>query len=132
MPDDTSDQGTLLSSGTDQQAIPEQDQAAQTATGQTQTTQAPSQANGNSVTLSDGRVALVRRGKGRDLLEASRRSGTDVSRAQFEILSILTTINGQPASFDDLMNMDMNDVTDLMAATGSASTGFTNPATSST
>jgi hypothetical protein len=104
------------------------------ATDQTQSPAAPAAAapQGKPVTLSDGRIAVVRRGKGRDLLEASRRAGTDVSRMQFELLSVLTSIDGQLVPFDDLMAMDMEDVTDLLAATGSAESGFTKAATSST
>jgi hypothetical protein len=85
------------------------------------------------VTLSDGRVAVVRRGKGRDMLEASRRSGTDLSRIQFDLLSVLTLIDGQPLHFDELMEMDMEDISELMLASGGAKTDFfRNPGTSST
>jgi len=125
MDDITITDGTETPSGTDQAqttATPDQAQAAPQ----------PAAPAGNSVTLSDGRTAVVRRGKGRDLLEAARRCNGDASQAQFEILSILTTVNGQPLAYEDLMAMDIEDVTDLMIASGSTSSGFTSPATSST
>ncbi len=77
-----------------------------------------------SVTLSDGRTAVVRKGKGRDLLEASRRAGTDASRIQFELLCVLTTLEGQPMQFEDFLDMPLDDVTSLMVRFGGSTGDF--------
>jgi len=71
-----------------------------------------------SVILSDGRVVQVRPGKGRDMLEAGRRAGVDVSRLPFEMAGLLASMDGQPLSFDTLMDMEMADLTAIMAAYG--------------
>lgn len=66
------------------------------------------------VTLSDGRKAIVRRGKGRDLREAMRRGKMDPTQIQFELIAVLSTIDGKPVFSDELMDMSIEDVTALM------------------
>jgi len=68
-----------------------------------------------SVTLSDGRVVTLKRGKGRDLLEANRRSGQDGSRFRFELLALLASTDTGSLGFDDLMDMNLPDVALLLA-----------------
>jgi len=67
------------------------------------------------VTLSDGREVTLKRGKGRDMLEASRRSGQDGSRFQFELLALLASTDNAPLGFDDIMDMNLADVALLLA-----------------
>jgi len=69
-----------------------------------------------SVTLSDGRVVSLRRPKGRDLLEATRRANRDVSRIQFELIGLVAEVDGEPLDAEALMDMDLEDVTSLMTA----------------
>ncbi|WP_027190071.1 hypothetical protein [Fundidesulfovibrio putealis] len=66
------------------------------------------------ITLSDGRKAIVRRGKGRDLREAMRRGKMDPTQIQFELIAVLSTIDGKPVFSDELMDMSIEDVTALM------------------
>ncbi len=72
-----------------------------------------------SVTLSDGRVATVRRGKGRDIRNAGRTvdMGKDGPLAlQMACCAIKTSIDGKPLTVDDLYDMWDQDVWELMGA----------------
>jgi len=66
------------------------------------------------ITLSDGRKAVVRKGYGRDLREAMRRGKMDPTQIQFELIAVLSTIDGKPVFSDELMDMSIEDVTALM------------------
>ncbi|MCW2248679.1 hypothetical protein M2352_004339 [Azospirillum fermentarium] len=72
-----------------------------------------------TVVLADGKKASIRRGKGRDLLQAARMAGgaQDTIRLAFGIIAVLTLIDGLPITLEDVEDMGMGDVQTLMAAT---------------
>jgi len=65
------------------------------------------------VILSDGRKAVIRKGKGRDVKAAMRVSGADSSIYLFALIAQLTTIEGNAIVMEDLEDMGMADVTKL-------------------
>jgi hypothetical protein len=71
-----------------------------------------------TITLSDGRVAVIRPGKGKDLLNAARASGGDQFKVMFAIVAALTTINGNALPMEDYLEMDLPDVMALQAEVG--------------
>lgn len=81
---------------------------------------------GNKVVkLSDGRTAVIRKGKGRDLREAMRRGKGDLTGIQFELVAVLTVIDGKPVFSDELLDMDLDDVMALMGGMGGDTPDFT-------
>ncbi|WP_029009395.1 phage tail assembly protein [Azospirillum halopraeferens] len=71
-----------------------------------------------TVTLPGGRVACIRKGKGRDLLQAARMAGGagDGMKLTMAIIAVLTVIDGRPLVIEDVEEMDMADVMVLMGA----------------
>ena len=68
----------------------------------------------DTLTLSDGRRATIRRGKGRDLLAAARMAGGQEPMAiAFGLVARLVTIEGQALTIEDVEDMDLGDVTAL-------------------
>jgi len=61
------------------------------------------------LTLSDGRVATIREGKGRDLLAAQRKM-RDSSEMIFALAAELTMVDGKPVIFEDLLDWPVQDV----------------------
>jgi hypothetical protein len=72
-----------------------------------------------TITLPSGRVATVRTGKGRDLVQASRLAGggKDPMKLSLAIVSVLVTIDGRPVVVEDVEEMDLPDVMKLMGET---------------
>jgi len=68
------------------------------------------------VPLPSGKKASIRRGKGRDLVLASRMAGggTDTIRLTYGIIAVLTRIDGKPITIEDVDEMDLPDVMKLM------------------
>lgn len=69
----------------------------------------------NQVTLNDGRVVTLRpefqtRGlKVRDIVSAKRLVGDDKETLPFALVALYLQINGEGASLDDVMDMDMSE-----------------------
>jgi len=67
------------------------------------------------VKLSDGRVAIIRKGKGKDLFKAQQLA-TKPEEVPKLLLVLLTTIDGKPATEDDIDELPLEDVMALMNA----------------
>ena len=69
-----------------------------------------------TVTLPSGRVAAIRKGKGRDLLQAARMAGGagDGMKLTMAIIAMLTTIDGRAMVIEDVEDLDLIDVMKLM------------------
>ncbi|MBF0481267.1 MAG: hypothetical protein HQK81_06125 [Desulfovibrionaceae bacterium] len=76
---------------------------------------APAPPAANTVTLSDGRVAVFKKGKGLDLLNATRAVANDSSALMFALVAGLTTIDGKSLPYEELLEMDLPDVMELLA-----------------
>ncbi len=88
------------------------------------------QTNPIEVTLVDGRKALVRRPKARDLVRADDAVGGSKNTNKFKFLCALiaqvTLIDGKPIVYEDALELDGVDLDTLATAAGSdflASTG---------
>lgn len=65
--------------------------------------------------LPSGRKATIRKGKGRDLIQAARMAGSnDGIRLTYGIIAVLTLIDGRPIVVEDVEGMDLMDVMTLM------------------
>jgi hypothetical protein len=63
------------------------------------------------ITLSDGRKATWRKGKGRDLLAASRMAGgNEPMRIAFGLIAVLVSVDGKALTIEDVEDLDMADV----------------------
>jgi hypothetical protein len=67
-----------------------------------------------SVTLSDGRVAVVREGKGEDLMKALKLSSGDADAVQFSLAAVLTKIDGKAVIYEDFLLMKLPDCAAIM------------------
>jgi hypothetical protein len=70
-----------------------------------------------TIALPSGKTALLRKGKGRDLMRAQRAaaSNPDPSAVVFALIAELTQIDGAPIVYEDLVEMDLADVLVLQA-----------------
>lgn len=74
-----------------------------------------STARTTSVTLSDGRTAVVRVGKGGDLVNAMRIA--DTPEEQYMVLAAnVTTIDGHQLFYEEYLQMDLPDCNAILAA----------------
>jgi hypothetical protein len=71
-----------------------------------------------TVTLSDGRVATVRRPKGRDMEEAERAGGESKTGYLFAFIARTTTIDGKPIVLEDVRELYASDIDLLSKAAG--------------
>ncbi|HZO81124.1 MAG TPA: phage tail assembly protein [Candidatus Binataceae bacterium] len=81
-----------------------------------------------SLTLPSGRSATLRKGKGRDLMRAQRAVGgnPDPTAVVFALIAELAQIEGAPIVYEDVLELDLEDVLILQAeVTG---TNFHEPA----
>lgn len=81
-----------------------------------------------SLTLPSGRSATLRKGKGRDLMRAQRAvaGNSDPTAVVFALIAELVQIDGAPIVYEDVLEMDLDDVLVLQAeVTG---TNFHEPA----
>ncbi|HYH17499.1 MAG TPA: phage tail assembly protein [Azospirillum sp.] len=71
-----------------------------------------------TVTLPSGKAATVRKGKGRDLVQAARMAGggNDGMKLTMGIIAVLTQVDGRPLVIEDVEEMDLGDVMALMGA----------------
>jgi hypothetical protein len=73
-----------------------------------------------TITLPSGKKAVLKPGKGRDLLKAQRLAN-DPSEIPYALVSILATVDGQELDVDQVLDMDLPDVLKLQeAVTGKA------------
>lgn len=73
-----------------------------------------------TLTLPSGKKALLKPGKGRDLLKAQRMAN-DPSEIPYALISILVTVDGEELDVDQVLDMDLSDVLKLQeAVTGKA------------
>ncbi len=92
----------------------------------------PSQSVGalevRSVTLPSGKVAALRKGKGRDLMRAQRAvaGNSDPTAVVFALIAELAQVDGAPIVYEDVLEMDLDDVLALQAEV--AGTNFHEPA----
>lgn len=82
-------------------------------------------------TLSDGRVATVRKGKVKDLVAAQRKTKSQ-EEVPFALVAELTTVNGQPVIFEDMLEWDLEDFALLSDEVTSGKKDSPAPGTSST
>ncbi len=76
------------------------------------------------VPLTDGRKAIVKRGKGRLAVKANKLAGSP-AEVPLALASLMTTINGQPIVYEDLLDMDLADTLAIQsAAMGLAGNGI--------
>lgn len=74
---------------------------------------------GKIIELSNGRKAEVVRPKGKDIRQAQRIADGESDLIMFALISLTTTIDGQPVTVEDLDEMDGIDVLKLQAEFGS-------------
>lgn len=65
----------------------------------------------NSITLSDGRVAVCREAIGKDQVDARKLIDGNVDRFYFALFEICVTVNGEKLFVSDYENMRLKDVT---------------------
>jgi hypothetical protein len=84
------------------------------------------------LTLSDGRKAVIKAGKGRDLLNAQRKAKSS-EEVMWSLLGELLEVDGKKIPFEDLLEMPLGDIMALMAelSDGFANLPFPQPGTSS-
>ncbi len=74
-------------------------------------------AQSRSLTLPSGKIAAIRRGKGRDLMRAQRAiaGNPDPTAVVFALIAELAQIEGAPIVYEDVVEMDLGDVLMLQA-----------------
>jgi hypothetical protein len=74
-------------------------------------------AQSRSVTLPSGKIATIRKGKGRDLMRAQRAvaGNPDPTAVVFALIAELAQIDGAPIVYEDVAEMDLGDVLVLQA-----------------
>ena len=65
------------------------------------------------IELPSGKKAIVRPGKGRDLIKAQRAAKTP-DEIPYALVAELVTIEGKPVIFEDVLEMEIPDVLALM------------------
>ena len=69
-----------------------------------------------NIELPSGACAAVRKGRGRDLMRAQRAaSGGDSSAVVFALIAELTLLDGRKLVYEDILEMDLEDVMVLQA-----------------
>lgn len=74
--------------------------------------------NGNTtktVSLSDGKMAVIRELTGRDMKAISRYQGQDQERYMLSAIAVATTIDGKPETFEYFEGMKLKSLNRLMA-----------------
>jgi hypothetical protein len=88
-----------------------------------------SESNTKTVKLSDGRIATIRRPKGRDLIRAKEIAGDDNKlKFGYALLAQVTAIDGKPVVWEDLQEFWADDL-DLLSR--EAQDGFLSSTTTS-
>ena len=70
--------------------------------------------------LSDGRIAQIRRPKGRDLIRAHDVAGENANRFKFTcgLLAQITTLGGKPCVMEDIQDLYADDIDKLAEEAG--------------
>ena len=66
-------------------------------------------------TLSDGKIAVVKNGRGYDLLQAQLKAKTS-EEIPYALIAELTEINGQKLVYEDILELPLEDVIVLQTA----------------
>ena len=68
-----------------------------------------------TIQLPSGSTAVIRRGKGRDLMRAHRvtAGNPEPTAVSFALIAELTQIDGKPIVYEDVLGMDLEDVMTL-------------------
>ncbi len=89
------------------------------------------------LTLPSGKTAALRKGRGRDLMRAQRAAAgnPDPTAVVFALIAELAQIEGAPIVYEDVLEMDLDDVLALQAEVAGANfrepaQGFPAPAAS--
>lgn len=68
-----------------------------------------------TINLPSGKVAILRNGKGIDLLHAQMKAKTS-EEIPYALIAELTEIDGQKLVYEDILDMDLTDVIELQSA----------------
>ncbi len=69
------------------------------------------------ITLSDGKIAVIKDGKGRDLLNAQKKAKSS-DEIPYALIAELTEINGNYLVYEDILELPIADVIQLQEAIG--------------
>jgi hypothetical protein len=69
------------------------------------------------ITLSDGRLAVIKDGKGRDLLNAQKKAKTS-DEIPYALIAELTEIDGEYLVYEDILEFPIEDVIKLQEVIG--------------
>ena len=69
------------------------------------------------ITLSDGKVAVIKDGKGRDLLNAQKKAKSS-DEIPYALIAELTEIDGNYLVYEDILELPIADVIQLQEALG--------------
>ena len=69
------------------------------------------------ITLSDGKVAVIRDGKGRDLLNAQKKAKSS-DEIPYALIAELTEIDGNYLVYEDILELPIADVIQLQETIG--------------
>lgn len=69
------------------------------------------------ITLSDGKVAVIKDGKGRDLLNAQKKAKSS-DEIPYALIAELTEIDGHYLVYEDILELPIEDVIQLQEAIG--------------
>ena len=69
------------------------------------------------ITLSDGKVAVIKDGKGRDLLNAQKKAKSS-DEIPYALIAELTEIDGNYLVYEDILELPIADVIQLQEAIG--------------
>jgi hypothetical protein len=79
-----------------------------------------------TVTLSDGRIAEIRQGKGKDAMAAQKIAGTEVEQFFSALMAQLVTIDGKRMPMEDFGELPLQDFLKIQGEIAGAN--FTSPA----
>lgn len=82
-------------------------------------------------TLPSGKTAVIRDGKGKDLFKAQKMANAP-DEIMYALIARLTEIDGKPVRFEDLGEMDLQDLLVLITQSGISDFLSLQPATLST
>ncbi len=69
------------------------------------------------ITLSDGKIAVIKDGKGRDLLNAQKKAKSS-DEIPYALIAELTEIDGNYLVYEDILDLPIADVIQLQEAIG--------------
>ncbi len=69
------------------------------------------------ITLSDGKIAIIKDGKGRDLLNAQKKAKSS-GEIPYALIAELTEIDGNYLVYEDILELPIADVIQLQEAIG--------------